>query len=528
MSKNKFSPFHPIIYLRGFAGTQAEVEDTVADPYMGFNIGSTKARQAWDGSIKKFFFESPMVRLFKEHDYDDVYVEGLDQVLDAQATTLIPYRSLIIYRYYEAASKDLGTGQLPEMEDYAKGLSDLILRLRDKICSNPDNDVSKEDFRVYLVAHSMGGLVCRAFLQNKKLGDPEARKAVDKFFTYGTPHNGIDMHLVGNVPNWFSFHNTSDFNRNRMAEYLDIKAQYKLTEDASLLTGFDPNHVFNLVGTNAHDYAVAMGVSKLLAGEMSDGLVRIENATTHGVINGTDVSSPRAFVNRAHSGHYGLVNSEEGYQNLSRFFFGDLRADGILDIEEITLPPKIRQMLDKEDKEVRASYHFEVVVSVRGKQWQLHRRTRAECSAIFRKYDDLFEPKGKPKKSEAPHLFSTFLDSSKRVNTARKSLGFAVDLRVLVPDYEVDGFLFLNDHFEGGYIYRDRILIEATPPSGDQGAWAVRYGFESDSPLSTTTDAQVQADPETGGIRFEIPIEQPKPPGITAKLRIFARSWNTD
>ena len=55
-------PRHPIIYVRGFAGTQGEVEDTVADPYMGFNIGSAKSRQMWTGEIKKFFFESPMVR----------------------------------------------------------------------------------------------------------------------------------------------------------------------------------------------------------------------------------------------------------------------------------------------------------------------------------------------------------------------------------------------------------------------------------------------------------------------------------
>ena len=57
MATNKLAPFHPIIYLRGFAGTQGEVEETVADPYMGFNIGSTKSRQTWDGKIKKFFFE---------------------------------------------------------------------------------------------------------------------------------------------------------------------------------------------------------------------------------------------------------------------------------------------------------------------------------------------------------------------------------------------------------------------------------------------------------------------------------------
>jgi hypothetical protein len=59
---NQHHPFHPIIYVRGFAATQGEIEETVADPYMGFNIGSTKARQIWTGELKKFFFESPVVR----------------------------------------------------------------------------------------------------------------------------------------------------------------------------------------------------------------------------------------------------------------------------------------------------------------------------------------------------------------------------------------------------------------------------------------------------------------------------------
>jgi len=53
------APFHPIIYVRGFAATQGEIDDTVADPYMGFNIGSTMARRAWTGDIQRFFFESP-------------------------------------------------------------------------------------------------------------------------------------------------------------------------------------------------------------------------------------------------------------------------------------------------------------------------------------------------------------------------------------------------------------------------------------------------------------------------------------
>ena len=74
---------HPIIYVRGYAMTQGEIEDTVADPYMGFNIGSCKTRQVWDGKVKKYFFESPLVRLLKQYGYDDVYEEGLDRVADA-------------------------------------------------------------------------------------------------------------------------------------------------------------------------------------------------------------------------------------------------------------------------------------------------------------------------------------------------------------------------------------------------------------------------------------------------------------
>jgi len=516
-------PYHPIIYVRGFAGTQGEVEDTVADPYMGFNIGSTKVRQTWTGDIRKFFFESPMVRLFKEHDYDDVYIDGLDQVLDSRATEPIPYRSLIIYRYYETASKQLGTGKLPEMEDYARGLSDLILKLRDKVCAHKANRVKPDDFRVYLVSHSMGGLVCRAFLQNQKLGDPAARQAVDKVFTYATPHNGIDVQLIGNVPNWASFHNLNDFNRGRMASYLDLKDEVKKSDDAAVVKGFDPNRIFNLVGTNARDYAVAMGAAKALAGDLSDGLVQIKNATTHGDWNGRHVNSPRAFVHRSHSGHYGIVNSEEGYQNLARFLFGNVRVDGTLLIDKLTLPPKVQKAHDA-GKKIRASYHFEVIVSVRGKQWQMHRRTLGENSAVFRKFDDLFQADKTPIREKSPQLFSLFLDGRQRVVTTRRSLGFAVDLAVLVPDYEVDGFLFLNDHYEGGHLFHDRVYIEATPPEKKGEAWKVQYGFESRTPGATEQEAVVAVTGE--GIEFDIPIQQPNAPGIDARLRLAAQGWN--
>src|SRR5690606_35299626 len=171
-------PYHPIIYVRGFAMLQSEIEETCADPYMGFNIGSTKSRMLWDGKLKKYFFESPVVRLAREGPgYDDVYLDGDDLVMAESSQQPVPYRSIIIYRYYDEASEAFGTGDTPPIEHFARGLNDLILRLRDKVCANPENDITPKQFRVYLVAHSMGGLVCRAFLQNPKLGkaEPAAR-----------------------------------------------------------------------------------------------------------------------------------------------------------------------------------------------------------------------------------------------------------------------------------------------------------------------------------------------------------------
>src|SRR5204863_1745766 len=195
------------IYVRGFAGSQGEIEETVADPYMGFNIGSTKARMVWTGDVKRFYFESPLVRLMTDTDYryEDVFVNGEDMLWSDDPDRKMPYRSIIIYRYYDEASVDFGTGNTPPIERFAKGLSDLILRLRKRISENDKNAVKEQDVRVHLVAHSMGGLICRAFLQNATLGHADARAAVDKLFTYATPHNGIDLRIVRNIPGWLSF-----------------------------------------------------------------------------------------------------------------------------------------------------------------------------------------------------------------------------------------------------------------------------------------------------------------------------------
>lgn len=164
--------------------TEREQDETTADPFCGFNLGSTvyRATPEKDKPAKKFIFESPVLRLISDYGYADVYENGLD-IMDADWENAIPPKSIVIYRYYEQASALLGAGKTPEISDFAKGLGRLILRVRDLVCAHPDSRITVEDFRCYLVAHSMGGLVCRAFLQNPDLGDDQARCCVDKIFT---------------------------------------------------------------------------------------------------------------------------------------------------------------------------------------------------------------------------------------------------------------------------------------------------------------------------------------------------------
>lgn len=547
----KTTAIHPIIYVRGYAMTQAEIEDTVADPYMGFNIGSSKVRQIWDGSVKKYFFESPLVRLLKQFDYDDVFEEGQDRVSELSAPSTVDgsvrpvsYRSIVIYRYYEPSSVDLGSDARPDMARFAKGLGELILKLRDRVypqgkstvISKQERDAGKlpyDKFRVYLVAHSMGGLVCRAFLQNPEFGAPEARSLVDKLFTYATPHNGIDLGILGNVPSWLSLYGINTFNRREIARLLSLADDVLDGDNVDIVTNFDANRVFNLVGTNPVDYKVAAGLSSAAVGEASDGLVRIKNSTTRGRSADGFVFSPHAFVHRSHSGFFGIVNSEEGYQNLVRFLYGDVRADGTLEIDELTLPPAVQEKYE-EGRDIKASYLFEVSVSVRGKPWQLHRRTANENSAIFRRFDELFSKKAKasagdgaktswkPNTFASPILFNIFLDMGQ--SQTGSTVSFALDLCVRVPEYEVDGLLFLKDHYEGGYLYRDIIILEARPPQTAKEQWLFEYTFASKRGSKPATAKVVSED--GGGLTFEIPIRQPTPPGIRARLRVKTTYWN--
>lgn len=243
-----------------------------------------------------------MIRLGKDHGYQDVYYRG--ELYPPPGK--VPKRSIWIFRYYDQVSQELPDepGERPEIEIYARELGAFLNTVRDHVCgpagSSDEVDKARARFRVYLVAHSMGALISRCFLQrtNPDLDDPAV---VDKVFTYGTPHGGIDLKVVGNLLNRLPINNADAFSRPRMREYLDLAGD----EDVRSLDGkFDPDRFFCLIGTNSRDYPAGFGAARHAVGPMSDGLVRISNAYV--------LDSPRAYVHRSHSGDYGIVNSEDG------------------------------------------------------------------------------------------------------------------------------------------------------------------------------------------------------------------------
>src|SRR5258707_1314535 len=128
---------YPIIYVRGFAMTEGEIDETAVDPFCGFNLGSTVYRAAADPTAKprKFIFESPIVRLMKEFEYRDVYIDGEDLTEHLEWKDGIPSASIVIYRYYDEASSVLGSGKTPSMEEFGLGLSDLVRRIRLLVCA---------------------------------------------------------------------------------------------------------------------------------------------------------------------------------------------------------------------------------------------------------------------------------------------------------------------------------------------------------------------------------------------------------
>jgi len=248
---------------------------------------------------------------------------------------------------------------------------------------------------VHLVAHSMGGLICRSLLQKiyPEAGeDPE--KSVSRFFTYATPHGGIQLRsglgFLEKVRDFFGPFDSDTFGPDRMYAFLTPKKTPKAKAPSSFdprsSTGdFDTDRIFCAVGTNAGDYDVAAGLSSASVGPQSDGLVQIDAAYV--------LKAHRAYVHRCHSGRYGIVNSEEAFQNLERFLFGTIQA--IVSLQNVAKLPSPSEQ----------SLQLDVQVSVRGLPVFMNERTRAHfCPVVLNDSEKVAA--GKP-----VDLFTQFLNA---------------------------------------------------------------------------------------------------------------------
>ncbi|QEY58062.1 alpha/beta hydrolase [Pseudomonas sp. C27(2019)] len=511
MSRPMQAPYYPIIYVRGFAATMSEIDETTADPYMGFNRGSSVLRQDHQRKPVSFIFESPLLRLIKDHNYIDAFQGG--GYLDDHGN--VPARSVWVFRYYERASNLLGSGERVSMEQFALDLRRFILRVRDATCG--DDPDRKADFKVHLVAHSMGGLVSRCYLQNIcRHGVPAGYDGegleltngaasphyVEKLFTYGTPHNGIDV-LGLNVPDLGpidKFH-VSNFAQKRMREYLKISK--KSVAVNSLDGALDPDKCFCFVGSDYKDYDAFFKLSKQVTGPASDGLVMMANAYVE--------DAPRAVSYRSHSGHFGLVNSEAGYQNLRRFLFGSLRITAMLHVTQVDLPPGVQAKYDNKE-EVRGSYYFDTVTRVRaGPNYVLNERRYEHSSALLRSYDELI------KDQKPVYLFTGYLTEMAR-HAADYALMFSIDVGVRVPLFEVNRKFWFDEHFEG-FMYQEQITLAIRDKT-------IRYGLSlKDGIGSAPHQAEIIEEKGQRQIYIVLGTASNARPGFQGQLQLIVDDW---
>lgn len=347
----------PIVIVPGIPGLGAG-DQYVDDIFFGFNSGSTYVRIGSNGDPMARQFEGPIMRLLVDHGYS-LHVPGgrFNALLEAEDGS-VPPNTIWFHRYFQVKQQVGAFGSdAQSVELAARDLLKLIKLVLRKTGAP----------KVNLVAHSIGGLIGRSLLQ-KVIAENEGLSAadlVDKFFTYATPHGGLPS-TARQGSSSATGALLEEANPRRMWRYLEPGAG----EDPPPwwspldipLDAFPADRVFTLAGTLSESSTAAferIGSEAL----RSEGVVALDNAYLP--------KSYHAFVHRSHAGRLGVVNSQEGYENLRRFLFGDLVV--VASLRGAHLP---------ESEEL--SWQGEIEVSVRGIPVLLHQRTVEHvCPIVF-------------------------------------------------------------------------------------------------------------------------------------------------
>jgi hypothetical protein len=435
----------PIIYVRGFAGMTGGINQAVDDPFYGFNAGSTHVRVGGGGEPHFYQFEGPLLRLIEDEGYE-IRVHG-DQAryLEAQPDGSVLPSTIWIHRFYDEAASTWTEKAKPfSLEEAAKDLQTLIGTVLRKTGAP----------RVHLVAHSMGGLICRSLIQKVIPETKPTKPATDtleSLFTYATPHGGITfsvgLGIIEGLRDFLDVAGSDIFGPDRMYSYLTPSSDVLKggppkqwhARDMPDTPNFPLERVFCLIGTNPEDY----GPSSKIVGVKSDGLVQIENAYVPG--------ANHAYVHRSHSGRYGIVNSEEGYQNLRRFLFGDIKVTA--NLTGLQLP----------QGESDVVWQADVQLAIRGLDPLLHEQTAAHhCPVILMRPDD---------ESDRPiPLTTSFLET--RLAPKDQPSRYSVHVRILSVR-ESGGIFHLGQHLEQTADFDDYLIIDLEPRKAAFAVWAV-------------------------------------------------------
>lgn len=491
----------PIIYVRGFAGSGAQINSAVDDPFYGFSQGSVHVRADGSGQPQFYQFESPLLRLMTDHQYQ-VPVYGDQRVfLEKAPDASVDAATVWIHRFYDvSASTFADNAEAFSLEEAAKDLFGLIQLVRRKTGAP----------KVFLVAHSMGGLICRSVLQrvipeaeageDGSVDPAAAAEYVSRMFTYATPHGGISFAighgLLERIRDATGFQGSDIFGPDRMYQYLTpgvprgASAPDDFNATAMPDDGFPLSRLFCLVGSNPEDYDVALGLSSKAVGARSDGLVQIENAAVR--------NAHRAIVHRSHSGRYGIVNSEEGYQNLQRFLFGDVEVS----VELLGLDVG-RDAADDID------FQLEVGLAIRGLPVLVHEQTADHYCPV------LVERRSSHDTVDTPQpLFTTFLSTAapRPMNGAEPvpTLRHALKLS-LISVREEQGRFFFEDHLEQASDWSDILLVDIQPASAETkprtwAAWNSRISMAIRDWQPADRDLLEDQDPASGRWSGEIPV----------------------